>query len=252
MGKSKLPLALLLVGVLLSLSSRADASSFNVNPVTISLSGRGQSALLSLQNQGDEEIRFKIATKEWKQSPKGEIQLQDTKDIVVYPAMLTLGPKQERKLRVGNTVPPGAIEKNYRIFVEELPPRRSPKLEKSEVRVLTKMGIPVFLEPTKPAVAGAVDGLALAKGVLGFAVKNTGNVHFLVQTVQARALDAAGATLFEKKLDGWYVLAGGTRVWEVEIPKDACAKTKALSVEVQAAETKFNGRLDKPAAGCGP
>jgi len=94
--------------------------------------------------------------------------------------------------------------------------------------------------------------MAVTKGVFGFTVKNTGNVHFLVQTVQARALDAAGATLFEKKLDGWYVLAGGTRVWEVEIPKDACAKTKSFSVEVQAAETKFNGRLDKPAVGCGP
>ena len=251
MGKSKLRLALML-GAFLGLRSGADASSFNVNPVTISLSGRGQSALLSLQNQSDEEIRFKIAAKEWRQSPKGEMELQDTKDIVVYPAMLTLAPKQERKLRVGTTVLPGASEKSYRIFVEEMPPLKSPKVEKSEVRVLTKMGIPVFLEPAKPAVAGAVEGMAVAKGVLGFTVKNTGNVHFLVQTVQARALDAAGATLFEKKLDGWYVLAGGTRVWEVEIPKDACAKTKSFSIEVQAAETKFNGRLDKPVAGCGP
>jgi fimbrial chaperone protein len=242
----------LLLGALVGLSGRAGASSFTVNPVKISLSGRVQSALLSLQNQSEEEIRFKIAPQEWKQSPQGEMQLQDTKDIVVYPTLLTLGPKQERKLRVGTTVPPGANEKNYRIFVEELPPLKSPKVEKSEVRVLTKMGIPVFVEPAKPVVAGIVDGMALDKGVLGFAVKNTGNVHLLVQTVQARALDAAGATLFEKKLDGWYVLAGGIRIWDVQIPKAACAKTKALSVEVQAAETKFNGRLDVPAAGCGP
>jgi fimbrial chaperone protein len=251
MGKIKLPLALLL-GALLGPSSRAEASSFAVNPVKISLSGREQSALLSLQNQSDEEIRFKIAAKEWKQSPKGEMLLQDTKDIVVYPTLLTLGPKQERKLRVGSTVPPAASERSYRIFVEEMPPLKSPKVEKSEVRVLTKMGIPVFIEPAKPAVAGTVEGIAVAKHMLGLTVKNTGNVHFLVQSVLAKALDTRGTTLFEKKLDGWYVLAGGTRVWEVDLPKDACAKTKVLSIEVQATETKFNGRIDMPSAGCGP
>jgi fimbrial chaperone protein len=251
MGKFTFLLALLL-GAFLGLSSRAEASSFTVNPVKISLSGREQSALLSLQNQSDEEIRFKIAPQEWKQSPQGEMQLQDTKEIVVYPTLLTLGPKQERKLRVGTTVPPGASEKNYRIFVEEMPPLRSPKIEKSEVRVLTKMGIPVFIEPAKSTVAGTVEGITVAKGVLGFTVKNTGNVHFLVQTVVAKALDAAGSGLFEKKIDGWYVLTGGTRVWEIDLPKDVCAKTKVLSIEVQAAETKFNGRLDMPAAGCGP
>jgi fimbrial chaperone protein len=251
MGKCEIPLALLL-GALLGLSGRAEASSFTVNPVKISLSGREQSALLSLQNQSDEEVRFKIAPQAWQQSPKGEMHLQDTKDIVVYPTLLTLGPKQERKLRVGSTVPPGAGEKSYRIFVEELPPLKSPQAEKSEVRVLTKMGIPVFIEPAKPAVSGTIEGIAVAKGVLAFTARNTGNVHFLIQSVLAKAMDAAGATLFEKKLDGWYVLTGGTRVWEVDLPKDVCAKTKVLSIEVQAAETKFNGRIDVPAAGCGP
>jgi fimbrial chaperone protein len=252
MGNAKLPLALLLA-TLFGLSSRAEASSFTVNPIKISLSGREQSALLSLLNQSDEEVRFKIAPQEWKQSPKGEMQLHDTKDIVVFPTLLTLGPKQERKLRVGSTVSPGESERSYRIFVEELPPLRSPKTEsQSQVRVLTKMGIPIFIEPGKPAVAGAVERLGVAKRILGFAVKNTGNVHFLVQSVRVKALDAAGGTTFEKKLDGWYVLAGGIREWEVEIPKDACAKTKGFAVDVQAAETKFNSRLVMPAAGCGP
>jgi fimbrial chaperone protein len=254
MGKLRLPIALLL-GAFLSPGSRAYASSFAVNPVKITLSGREQSALLSLQNQSDEEIRFKILPQEWEQSPQGEMQLAATKDIVVYPTLLTLGPKQERKLRVGATVPPGASEKSYRIFVEEMPPLKSPKAEKSEVRVLTKMGIPIFVEPGKPALAGTVEGMALAKGILSFAVKNTGNVHFLVQTVQAKAHDASGATLFEKRLDGWYVLGGGIRLWQVEIPKDICAHSKSFSVQVQAAETDLgglNGRMDVPATGCGP
>jgi fimbrial chaperone protein len=252
MGISKLPLALLLAS-LLGLSSRAEASSFSVTPIKITLSGREQSALLTLLNQSDEEVRFKIATHEWKQSPKGEMELHDTKDIVIFPTMLTLGPKQERKLRVGTVVPPGPSERSYRVFVEELPPLKSPKAEsQSQVRVLTKMGIPIFIEPVRPALSGLVDGLTVAKGTLGFAVKNTGNLHFLAQTIQIKALDAASATVFEKKLDGWYVLAGGTRLWEVEIPKEACAKSKVFTVDVQALETKFSGRVARPVTGCGP
>jgi fimbrial chaperone protein len=252
MGIAKLP-PVLLLSVFFGMGSRAEASSFTVNPIKISLSGREQSALLSLQNQSDEEIRFKIAAHEWKQNPKGEIELSDTKDIVVYPTLLTLGPKQERKLRVGSTLPPGASERSYRIFVEELPPLKSPRTEsQSEVRVLTKMGLPVFIEPGKLVVGGAIEGMSVVKGLFSFTAKNTGNSHFLVQSVQVQAIDSAGAALFEKKIEGWYVLAGGIRVWEIEIPKDACKKTKVLSVELQAAETKFNGRLEMPVAGCGP
>ncbi len=114
------------------------------------------------------------------------------------------------------------------------------------------MGVPIFVSPAKPVAAGAVDGMTLAKGKLTFTVKNTGNVYFLVQSVRVKALNSAGASTFEKNLEGWYVLAGGTRVWEVQVPKDACAKSKTLSVEVQSAEVNFGGHVDVAVAGCAP
>lgn len=252
MGKATFTSALL-VGCFLGLGATAQASSFTVNPITVTLSGKDSSALLTLQSQSSEDVRFKIAVKQWEQSPQGEMQLKDTKDIVVYPALLTLGPKEERKLRIGSTVPAGATERSYRVFVEELPPLKAPQTAgKSEVKVLTKMGIPIFVRPAKAASTGTVEGLALAKGKLGFTVKNTGNVHFMVQSVLLKAVNAGGAVSFEKKIEGWYVLAGGTRVWEVEIPKEACSKSKSLTIDVQADEAKFSGRMDVPAAGCGP
>ena len=252
MGKATLS-ALLLLGSILGLGSRADASSFTVNPITVTLSGKDKSALLTLQNQTSEEIRFKILMQAWEQSPQGEMQLKDTKDIVVFPGLLTLAPNEERKLRIGSTVPAGAAERSYRVFVEELPPLRAPQTSnKSEVKVLTKMGVPIFVQPAKPMAAGTVEGFALAKRKLAFTVKNTGNVHFLLQSVRVKALDAKGAAVFEKDVEGWYVLTGGTRVWEVEIPKDACPKAKTIAVEAGSAEVKFSGRMEVPAAGCGP
>jgi fimbrial chaperone protein len=252
MGKHTLRLALLFGG-LFSLDGRADASSFTVNPIKVFLSDKDQSALLTLQNQSAEELRFKVLVQEWKQSPQGEMQLADTKDIVVYPGLLTLAPGGERKLRVGSTVQAGAAEKSYRVFVEELPPLRSAKEKtKSEVRVLTKMGIPIFVRPAKPMATGTVGGMGLAKGSLAFTLKNTGNVHFLVQSVEVKAVDLSGTNTFEKTVEGWYVLCGGTRIWQVEIPKAACLRSKKLSVEVQTAEGMFDGKLDVQPAGCGP
>jgi len=245
--------SLFLMCCLVGLVSSADASSFTVNPIRVSLSAKNQSALLTLQSQTSEELRFKVVVQEWKQSPQGEMQLKDTKDIVVYPGLLTLGPNEERKLRIGSTVSAGAIEKSYRIFVEELPSLRAPQTGgKSEVKVLTKMGIPIFVSPAKPMAAGAVESMALTKGKLAFTVKNTGNVFFLAQTVHVKALDGAGTNTFEKNVEGWYVLAGGTRVWEIEIPKDACAKSKSLTVEVHSAEVDMSGHMDVAAAGCAP
>jgi fimbrial chaperone protein len=252
MAKKTLGLALAL-GSLLGLAGRADASSFTVNPIKVLLSDKDQSALLTLQNQSSEELRFKVLVQAWQQSPQGEMKLADTKDIVVYPSLLTLAPGAERKLRVGSTTQAGGIEKAYRVFVEELPPLRSAKEgTKSEVRVLTKMGIPIFVRPARPVSMGTVEGLGLAKGSLALTVKNGGNVHFLVQSVQVHATDGTGAQTFDKSIEGWYVLSGGTRVWQVEIPKAACLKSKKLLVQVQTAENKFDGKLDVQAAGCGP
>jgi fimbrial chaperone protein len=250
----KITLSSLFLGcALVGLASSANASSFTVNPIKVSLSAKNQSALLTLQSQTSEEIRFKILVQEWKQSPQGEMQLKDTKDIVVYPGLLTLAPNEERKLRIGSTVPRGAVERSYRVFVEELPPLRAPQTtDKSEVKVLTKMGVPIFVSPAKPMAAGTVEGMALVKGKFGFTVKNTGNVFFLVHSVRVKALNAAGASTFDKSIDGWYVLSGGTRVWEIEIPKDACTKSKSLTVEVHSAEVDFSGHMDVAAAGCAP
>ena len=128
MGKTKLT-SVLLLACSLGLGGKAEASAFTVNPIKIALSGKDQSALLSLQSQSSEELRFKVAVKAWSQNPQGEMQLTDTKDIVVFPALLTLGPKEERKLRIGATVPAGAVEKTYRVFVEELPALRAPQSE---------------------------------------------------------------------------------------------------------------------------
>lgn len=242
------------LGSLFFLAGAARASSFTVNPIKIVLGEKERSTLLSVQNQSTEALRFQISVSGWNQSPTGEMVLSATKDIVVYPSILTLGPGEQRKLRVGASVPSGATEKSYRIFVEELPPLQSAKKDgKSEVRVLTKMGVPVFVEPQRPATRATIEGLALAGGKLAVEVKNGGNVHFMAGKIAVRALGAGGARVLDKELQGWYVLAGGSRRFEVDIPKDACGKIKSFTVEMpMESGSPVSAKLDAPAGGCAP
>ena len=66
-------------------------------------------------------------------------------------------PGEQRNIRIGTAAPPGASEKTFRIFIEELP---APAAGSSgglpgQVTIRTRLGIPIFLGPRErsPGVA---------------------------------------------------------------------------------------------------
>src|SRR5216684_4497892 len=92
---------------------------------------------------------FQVTSFAWSQDASGAVQLAPTEDIVFFPALLTLKPGEERKVRVAATVAAKDVERTYRIFFEELPPLERPQNLGAQVRILTKMGIPIFVAPAK-------------------------------------------------------------------------------------------------------
>ena len=225
----------------------AFASSFAVNPTQIFLTSKTTSAILTLRNESDESLRFQLTVFAWDQSAQGEMKLQPTSDIVFFPTLLTLGPKESRNVRVGAATAFEAVEKSYRIFVEELPPQ-APQSGQSAVRVLTKMGVPIFLQPTRTQAQAGLRDLMVSDGVFTFNVRNTGNVHFVPETVRVYGLNRAGDVTLDKQLDGWYILAGGVRAYEVKLPAADCSALAALSIDVRIGGTALKERLETPAA----
>jgi fimbrial chaperone protein len=179
------------------------------------------------------------------------MQLTPSDDIIFFPSLLTLAPDETRNIRVGPATSFAPTEKTYRIFVEELPPLGTPEQGAAGVRILTRMGIPIFLQPAQAVQRGRIEGIAVRGGRLSFHVKNTGNVHFVEQAVRVRGFGPAGDKLFEHQLAGWYVLADGFRAHELELPKGTCAKIRALAVEVQTEWATFQDRFDIPSGACG-
>jgi fimbrial chaperone protein len=247
-------LAAALSGLALCQAGIVSASSFTVTPVQVALSASNRSVLLTLVNESSEDLRFQMSAFAWQQGPLGEIQLAPTQDIVFFPALLALGPGKERKIRVGSTIPAGATERTYRIFVEELPPARVSKASSggSQVRVLTKMGVPIFVQPARPEPAGKIEVQGPEDGHVRFSVRNTGNVHFLLQDVRVRGLGPSGETVLDRVANGWYVLAGGVRDYEETISPEACARIGTLVFEARTDGEPFETRQPLPPGSCGP
>ena len=51
--------------------------------------------------------------------------------------------------------------------------------------------------------------------------------------MKLQGLGSNGEALFDRQLDGWYVLAGSPRTYSVEIPAAACSKLKKIVIEAQ-------------------
>ena len=225
----------------------ASAATFTVDPTQIFLSGRSGSVLLTLRNESNETLQFQLSVFAWTQSPSGQMELEPTEDIVFFPTLLTLKPKETRRVRVGGATPPDVREKTYRIFVEELPP--VDKDSSSGVRVLTKMGIPIFVRPVKEVATATLNELRQQDGTLRFTLSNTGSVHVVPQSIKVRGL-AGSNTAFDRELDGWYVLAGGRREFDTTVPKNACAQVTSIVVDIQFATGKLQERLQTPNGVC--
>jgi hypothetical protein len=59
-----------------------------------------------------------------------------------------------------------------------------------------------------------------------------------------------GDEQFERESDGWYVLAGGSRDYEIEIPERQCGGIARYVIEAQIDENAVRENLESSAASC--
>lgn len=248
----RLLFVLVVVGASLGLfgSSLAHAGSFDIVPISITLSPAASTGMLVLTNKGAELVRFHVTAFAWDQAADGEMVVKPTNDIVFFPAMVSLNPGEARKIRVGVNVKPGTVERSYRVFVQELPKLVKVNADSaSAVHMLTKMGIPVFFEAATRKAVPAVSGLAINGKRVSFSATNRGTAHYRAEKIVVSAKDAS-TVVHSEEVKGWYVLAGGTRAYVVELPQAACATLKSLQVDLHSDRGDAKAVLAN--ARCGP
>jgi P pilus assembly chaperone PapD len=156
--------------------------------------------------------------------------------------MVTIAAGETRNIRVGTLVKPLAVERSYRLFVEHLPSSEAERTT-SGLRVLTRAGIPVFVEPTTVVCRAQLRDLAVAGGTLSFTVANAGTVHFVPDALTVRGVTVTGAVAFERSVPAWYVLAGGIRSFRVQLNDAELDRAAELAVQLDAADVRLVERV---------
>jgi fimbrial chaperone protein len=247
------------VGLVLAPAHSLRASAFHVTPIRVDFDRNTTSTVMTLVNESTEELRFQISVASWQQDKQGQMQLTPTDDIVFFPALLSLKAGEERKVRVGRTVAPSNVEKTYRISFEELPPlqKAGAPPQGSQVKIITKMSIPIFVVPENPKTGAEIVDTAIRNGKLTFDLKNSGNVHYMAQAVRVTGVGADNQVVFDRQRQGWYILSGETRTFDMEVKPEECAKLKSLRVEVRTDITEvpetstLKKDFDMPSGACG-
>src|SRR5688572_14542229 len=224
----------------------AHASNFTVTPTEVNLSSSATSGLVTLRNGSKTALRFEITLFKWSEDEKGKMTLEPSADVTFFPKLVELAAGTSRNIRVGiNAGVARDIEQSFRIFIEELPDQSAPAA--NTVAIRTKVGIPVFVRPMKPARSALIESVSVDAGKVMTRVKNTGNLHINVDNIIVKG---AGAAAFSKEGQGWYVLPGATRIFEVPITAAECKSTTAVNVEVFGHNTSLKGASQVSPASC--
>lgn len=227
----------------LLIAAGGEAADFTVNPVRVFFESAQRTGALSIKNNSEQKLALQLSVLLWRQDEAGQDVYQPTEELIVFPKILNIEGGGEQIIRVGLRTAAGAAEKTYRIYLDEIPQPRSQE-EGASLRTLLRVGVPVFIAPEKPEVAGAVVDMGLKGGVLGFTVANSGNTHFVVRAVKVEGADASGASVFQAELAGRYLHGGRQVSYSVEIPRENCMKIKTLKVDVGTSKVPFYGLLD--------
>lgn len=229
-------------------TGRADAASFQVDPVNLALSAASTNGMLAIRNLADEPVRVQVSVFMWNQTSEGEVDLQPTHDLVFFPSILSIASHEARNIRI-SAAPNGnfassTVEKSYRVIVEELLPPMKASLPTATLRVLTRMSVPIFVVPAASKPAPQVEKLSVQGHDATFVVTNAGTKHFMIRSVHLSVTARDGRKLFETSVGGWYVLAQGLRAYKVVLPAAACSTGAVLTVDLETDVGKVTQRLD--------
>lgn len=206
------------------------AADFSITPIRIFFDERAKTSALNVTNESGEGLTLQLKVFAWQQDEEGKDVYTPTEDIIFFPKIFELEKQGNKLVRLGTEVPFGSREKTYRLYLEELPEPHEQKT--TAVRILMRVGVPIFIQPLNPEVKGRIEAAVLQKGSLSFRVRNEGNTHFIIKKILVQGLDEAGGQLFTTEAGGGYLHGDTTRGFAVEIPADGCLQAKTLHISV--------------------
>jgi fimbrial chaperone protein len=219
-----------LVGLLFAIALPAQAATFSINPLRVELDARHRTDIINLKNTAESPLRIQVRAMLWTMADDGQWQLTPSTDLIVTPELVEIPPGQAAQLRVGILPDPGDSERTYRLLLDELPNLDSAAESLPQIRVLTQISMPVFLEPAQRKRVPSLGTAAIEHGVLGVGVGDGGTQRLDPQRIKIAVLDGGGHVLEQRDMTANYVLPGRTWFLSMKLPADACERAATVLV----------------------
>ena len=200
------------------LPAAAHAGAFGVSPIRLDFDRNTRTGLVTVANDDERRLYFQLKLYVWTQTPEGEDQYAESADLVFFPQIMTVEPKERRLVRVGVKGAPAGPERAYRLFIEEMPDPGDTLTGGAQIAVRLRFGVPIFVAPAeKAAPLPEIVAADAAKGAVLVRIRNTGDRQIRFEEVVARSGDRTVG-----KAAGWYVFPGATRTFSIPIDKEGC------------------------------
>ncbi len=214
--------------LLIAVANLAQAASFTIDPLKVTLDDGRSSTVIRVQNTGGDTLTLQLQPRRWHQAQQTD-RLEPTRELVATPQIFRIKPGATQLVRVALLGKPDADQETaYRLVFDEIP--SPPAADFVGVQVATRVTIPLFVQAQKSAKPGLKVRLkASANGKLAIVADNQGHAHaHLRKFIVARQGDHAEAPLeFEASA---YLLPGTVREFLVPLPQESVGPLEKLSV----------------------
>lgn len=205
-------------------STDAVAGGLQVEPVRLTLTSARPITVFTVRNMGEQPVVLQVQAVAWAQRGDEELYTP-TRELLATPPIFTLAPGTAQTLRVGlRRAPDTGRELAYRLYLHEI----SGPAQEQGLRVLLKLGVPVFVPPEGAAPRLHWRAERRPEG-LRLSLANTGNAHVQIADLTLFAADDT-APLFSRTVAA-YVLPGQSRRWDFAVrdPPSAGARLRVLA-----------------------
>ncbi len=188
--------------------SNVMGQTLTVTPVRLQIPPKRNATTLTVTNSGATATGIQVRVYDWTQSD-GSDQLTTTDAIVVSPPLATIAPGASQVIRLVLRRSPERKEDAYRVLLDQIPP----PAEQGTVRIMLRISLPVFANPTTPTVSHVQFHLERSADQIFLVASNGGTAH---DTIRDLDLWTEGGKKIKTTFSGsQYMLAGATRRWPV-------------------------------------
>jgi fimbrial chaperone protein len=209
-------LGLTLATVLMSGAMPASAQGgggLQVSPIRLDLGAKQRGGALTLTNTSERRKTIQVDVVAWSQNGDEDVYTP-SRELLANPPLFFLEPGASQVVRIGlaASTKASSAEHPYRVFLREVPEDKP--LESSALRVVVRLGVPVFV--SAPAIAPDLHWSASLQkdGSVIVALENAGTQH--VRAAQLKLLAEQASEVIGADPSLHYVLAGSRQRWQVK------------------------------------